>query len=136
MYDFLFLLKPREAIAESVAAGNAHSTDIFPPGRVFQAKYAGLALQSRLRAQLNQVNTRTQLITRMMANTSKGIVDEKFLSNTIQLLDAALLNADLISASLAGKHDVPLASVLVSVLLSFLKGIRSHCDARWTKFIN
>ncbi|KAF2804105.1 uncharacterized protein BDZ99DRAFT_526141 [Mytilinidion resinicola] len=104
MYDFLFLLKPREAIAESVATGTARSTDIFPPGKVFQAKYAGLALQSRLRAQLN-----------------KGIVDEKFLSTTIQLLDSALLNNELIGASLAGKHDVPLASVLVNVLLSFLK---------------
>ncbi|KAF2497433.1 hypothetical protein BU16DRAFT_537090 [Lophium mytilinum] len=104
MYDFLFLLKPREAIAESVAAGTACSTDIFPPGKVFQAKYAGLALQSRLRAQLN-----------------KGIVDEKFLSTTIQLLDSALLNNELISPSLTGKHDVPLASVLVNVLLSFLK---------------
>lgn len=122
MYDFLSLFKSREAIVESVAAGDAKSTDIFPPGKVFQAKYAGLALQSRLRAQLNKVSVMAQSRYIPIANSLKGIVDEKFLSNTIQLLDSALLNPDLISESLAGAHDIPLASVLVNVLLGFLKG--------------
>lgn len=104
IFDLLCLFKPRERIAEVVASGSASASDIFPPGKVFQAKYAALALQNKLRTQLN-----------------KGIVDEKFLSNTIRLLDSALLDSNLISASLTGKHDVPLASILVGVLLGFLK---------------
>lgn len=104
IFDFLCLFAPRERIAEAIASGSASARDIFPPGKVFQAKYAALALQSRLRAQLN-----------------KGIVDEAFLSNTIQLLDGAILNSDLISPSLTGRHDVSLASLLITVLLGFLK---------------
>lgn len=104
MFDFLNCFRPPNRIADAVASKSASSDEIFPPGKVFQAQYAAIALHAKLRAQL-----------------SKGIVDETFLANAIQLLDKAILNDALVSSAVSGPHDIQLASVLVLVLLAFLK---------------
>jgi ubiquitin carboxyl-terminal hydrolase 34 len=49
-------------------------------------------------------------------------MDEVFLSNTIQHLDKALLNTQLMSESFSELQELQLAAVLVSVLLEFLRG--------------
>ena len=55
LYDFLSCFKAPDRISEAVATGNASADDIFPPGKVFQVKYAAMALHSKLRMQLNKV---------------------------------------------------------------------------------
>ncbi|KAF2200893.1 hypothetical protein GQ43DRAFT_481180 [Delitschia confertaspora ATCC 74209] len=104
VYDFLSCFRHADKIGEAVASGSASSDDIFPPGKVFQAEYAAIALQEKLRVQL-----------------SKGSINETFLANAIRILDNALLNDALISSTLSGRRDVHLAGVIVSVLLGLLK---------------
>lgn len=52
----------------------------------------------------------------------QSALDDSFLANAVQLLNKAILNKALISDSLSGRHEMDLASVLVHVLLGFLKG--------------
>jgi ubiquitin carboxyl-terminal hydrolase 34 len=49
-------------------------------------------------------------------------MDDAFLSHTIQHLDKALLNTELMSESFSGPQELQLAAVLVNVLLEFLRG--------------
>ncbi|KAF2191532.1 hypothetical protein K469DRAFT_656523 [Zopfia rhizophila CBS 207.26] len=104
LFDFLSCFPYRERIADAVITGEASADDIFPPGKIFQAKYAAFALQFKLREQLRRSN-----------------LNEIFLANAIHLLDSALLNHALISSSLSGRHELHLAAVLVNILLEFLK---------------
>ncbi|KAF2270231.1 hypothetical protein CC78DRAFT_574360 [Lojkania enalia] len=104
LFEFLSCFPFSGRISDAVMMGSASADGIFPPGRVFQAKYAAHALQSKLREQLR-----------------RGSHDENLLANSIQLLDKALLNETLISQTLMGRHEIELAAVLVGVLLEFLK---------------
>jgi ubiquitin carboxyl-terminal hydrolase 34 len=56
IFDFLTLFPAREAFADGVMAGEARTEDLFPAGKLLQAKYAALALQSRLREQIRTVS--------------------------------------------------------------------------------
>lgn len=55
LYDFLTAFAYRERIAESVVNGTGSADDLFPPGRLYQAKYAAFALQWKLKEQLRRV---------------------------------------------------------------------------------
>lgn len=123
MFEFLNCFRPPSRIADAVASESATSDDIFPPGKVFQAQYAAIALHAKLRAQLSKVRHITpQYPSSSLCSQVQGIVDETFLANAIQLLDKAILNEALVSSTVSGPHDIHLASVLVFVLLVFLKG--------------
>jgi ubiquitin carboxyl-terminal hydrolase 34 len=59
-------------------------------------------------------------------------MDDAFLSNTIQHLDKALLNTELMSETFFGPQELQLAAVLVNVLLEFLRGKqRSTLAMNW-----
>ncbi|KAF2477566.1 uncharacterized protein BDR25DRAFT_2094 [Lindgomyces ingoldianus] len=124
LFDFLSCFPFRERIAEAVISGTASANDIFPPGKVFQAKYAAFALQFKLREQLR-----------------RSSLNESFLANAIHLLSEALLNHSLISESLGGRQELHLAAVLVNVLLEFLKErprqeISSHYFSNASSLVN
>ncbi|KAF2729962.1 ubiquitin C-terminal hydrolase-like protein [Polyplosphaeria fusca] len=104
LFDFLSCFPFRDRIPDAVMSGTATGNDIFPPGKVFQAKYAAHALQYKLRDQLR-----------------RGTLDEKLLANSVRLLDHSLLNESLVNKTFSGRHALYLASVLVEVLLEFLK---------------
>ncbi|KAH7408597.1 hypothetical protein DE146DRAFT_383024 [Phaeosphaeria sp. MPI-PUGE-AT-0046c] len=104
LFDFLTFFPARSTFADSVAQGEASVDSLFPPGKVFQAKYAAMALQARLRDDIHN-----------------STMDENFLGNAIQHLDKALLNTQLMSESFSGPEELPLAAMLVGVLLEFLK---------------
>jgi ubiquitin carboxyl-terminal hydrolase 34 len=104
LFDFLSHFPFRERIADGVATGSASANDIFPPGKLFQAKYAACALQYKLREHLR-----------------KSTLDDTFLFNAVKILVEALLNTDLISESINGRNELHLASFLVTILLEFLK---------------
>ncbi|PSN73883.1 ubiquitin C-terminal hydrolase-like protein [Corynespora cassiicola Philippines] len=107
LFEFLGCFPIRERFAESVMAGTASADDLFPPGKVFQAKYALVGLQSKLREQLR-----------------RSSLDETYLANAVQLLDKALRNPALLSHSLSNNFELHLAAHLVVVLLEFLKAER------------
>jgi ubiquitin carboxyl-terminal hydrolase 34 len=104
LFDFLNLFSVREQIIDEVAAGKASASGLFPPGKIFQAKYAACALQYKLREQLR-----------------RNTLDENYLLHSIQLLNEALLSPALMSESLEGRYELHTATVLVAILLEFLK---------------
>ncbi|KAH8724367.1 hypothetical protein GQ44DRAFT_773290 [Phaeosphaeriaceae sp. PMI808] len=104
LFDFLSVFPARSAVADSVTSGIISSDELFPPGKVFQARYAAQALQTRLREHIR--------------NT---VTNEVFLSNAVQHLEKALLNKNLIRESLSCPRELQLAAVLVGVLLEFLR---------------
>jgi len=53
---------------------------------------------------------------------AKSNLDEKFVKKAIYHLDAALLNPTLIAETIANFQELQLATVLVNVLLEFLRG--------------
>lgn len=124
LFDFLSCFPFRERIAEAVVSGVATTEDIFPPGKIFQAKYAAFALQFKLRERLRKASYFFRAIWVFdINNRYQSILDDSFLANAIQLLDKALLNHALLSPALTGTHELHLAACLVAVLLEFLKGM-------------
>ncbi|KAH6625648.1 hypothetical protein C7974DRAFT_396461 [Boeremia exigua] len=104
LFEFLTLFPYRSTITNSVAAGEATSESLFPPGRNFQAKYAVQAIHSKLKGQLRT-----------------SALDETFLINAIKLLDRALLSAELLGEGESVASRLTLTAVFVSAMLDFLK---------------
>ncbi|KAL1796630.1 hypothetical protein ACET3X_005170 [Alternaria dauci] len=116
VFDYLSFFPARHTFADSVMAGTARSEDLFPPGKLYQARYAAMALQARLREQIRN-----------------STLDEKFLSSAIRQLNKALLNPRLISDTISSFQELQLAAVLVAALLEFLRE-RPSADASATYF--
>lgn len=55
LYDFLSSLPAPSRFADSVETGTIATRDLFPPGKVFQARYVANALRARLREQIHNV---------------------------------------------------------------------------------
>ncbi|KAF2819471.1 hypothetical protein CC86DRAFT_335799 [Ophiobolus disseminans] len=110
IFGFLSFFPPRPAFADGVSRDEISSVDLFPPGKVYQARYAAIALQARLREQIHQ-----------------SAMNETYLSNAVHRLDKALLDIHLIDESLSDPQELHLAAVLASVLLEFLRE-RPHPD--------
>ncbi|KAJ4363592.1 hypothetical protein N0V83_009888 [Neocucurbitaria cava] len=106
LFDFLSFFPARNSFADSVISDVASSESLFPAGKIFQARYAAQALQSRLREHIRSSS-----------------LNEKFLANAIRRLDEALLNPKLISDPISSFQELQLAAVLVNVLLEFLRGM-------------
>ncbi|ORY15157.1 hypothetical protein BCR34DRAFT_623001 [Clohesyomyces aquaticus] len=104
LFDFLACFPYDERITDKVASATALPEEIFPPGKVFQAKYAACALQVSLRDQLR-----------------RSSLDDAFLANSIRFVTEALLNHSLISESITGIQELHLSHVFVNVLLELLK---------------
>lgn len=104
LFDYLSFFPARNNIPDSVMTDTVSSEGFFPPGKFFQARYAALALQAKLREQIR--------------NSS---MDEKFLSKAVQHLNEALLNERLIGGTISSIQELQLAAVLVTVLLDFLR---------------
>ncbi|KAF2652193.1 hypothetical protein K491DRAFT_66106 [Lophiostoma macrostomum CBS 122681] len=104
LFEFLSLFPIREQIIDEVAAGKASASGLFPPGKIFQAQYAACALQYKLREQLR-----------------RNTLDEEYLLHSVQLLSEALLSPTVMSETLDGRHELHTATVLVTILLEFLK---------------
>jgi ubiquitin carboxyl-terminal hydrolase 34 len=121
LFEFLSSFPYQEYIADNVKSGKATTDQLFPPGKVFQAKYAACALQQKLKEQLRRVVTYPSLLG-SSADRDKGTLDEQFLLNAIQLMTKAILNQNLMSDTFSEPHELHLASMLVCVLLEFLKG--------------
>ncbi|RYO56763.1 hypothetical protein AA0113_g8466 [Alternaria arborescens] len=117
VFDYLSFFPARHTFADSVMAGAARSEDLFPPGKLYQARYAAMALQARLREQIR----------------NKSNLDEKFLVGAIRQLNEALLNPRLISDTISSFQELQLAAVLVAALLEFLRE-RPSADASATYF--
>ncbi|KAI0587871.1 Ubiquitin carboxyl-terminal hydrolase [Pyrenophora tritici-repentis] len=105
LFEYLSFFPAPSSIVDSVMTDEAQSEDLFPPGKFFQARYAALALQARLQEQIRY-----------------STLDEKFVTKAIRHLDAALLNTTLIAEKIASLQERRLATVLVNVLLEFLRG--------------
>ena len=101
---------------------HAQSEDLFPPGKFFQARYAALALQARLQEQIRYVSERQKFYPTSLLTCTKSTLDEKFVRKAICHLDAALLNPTLIAETVVNFQQLQLATVLVNVLLEFLRG--------------
>ncbi|KAF2875102.1 hypothetical protein BDV95DRAFT_665713 [Massariosphaeria phaeospora] len=124
LFDFLTFFPYLERISASVMSTSVSTDEIFPPGKVFQAKYAAQALQSKLREQLK-----------------KGSLEDRFLANAVQLLHKALLNEALISKAVSDRHEMDVVATLVNVLLEFLKErpgqeVSSSYFSNETAFVN
>ncbi|KAJ4986384.1 ubiquitin carboxyl-terminal hydrolase [Stagonosporopsis vannaccii] len=104
LFDFLTLFPYRSTVTNSVTAGQATLESLFPPGKFFQTKYAVQAIHSRLKGQLRS-----------------SALDENFLVNAIKLLDRALLSEELIGEDTSSAKKLPLAAVLISAMLDFLR---------------
>ncbi|KAG9189359.1 ubiquitin carboxyl-terminal hydrolase 34 [Alternaria panax] len=112
IFDYLSFFPARQTFADSVMAGAARSEGLFPPGKFYQARYAAMALQARLREQIR----------------NKSSLDEKFLGSAIRQLNEALLNPRLISDTISSFQELQLAAVFVAALLEFLRE-RPSADA-------
>ncbi|XPS80524.1 Ubiquitinyl hydrolase 1 [Ascochyta lentis] len=104
LFEFLTLFPYRSTITNSVVTGEATVGSLFPTGNFFQAKYAAQAIHSKLKDQLRSSN-----------------LDETFLVNAIKLLDCALLSEELLGNDVSISKGLPLAAVLVSAMLEFLR---------------
>ncbi|KAF1833521.1 hypothetical protein BDW02DRAFT_377979 [Decorospora gaudefroyi] len=104
LFDYLTFFPARNSFADGVMTGDARTDDLFPPGKFYQARYAALALQSRLREQIRNSN-----------------LNDEFLSNAIYHLDEALLDPRVIADTISSFQELQLAAVLVNVLLEFLR---------------
>ncbi|CAI6334505.1 unnamed protein product [Periconia digitata] len=116
LYDLLVHLPFQERIFKSVTTGTISAADLFPPDRLYQAKYAAYALHWKLEQQL------------------RSTLDENYLANAVQILEKALLNPSLILDASSSSH-VQLAGVVVQVLLKFLKGVSSSYFSNNTAFV-
>jgi ubiquitin carboxyl-terminal hydrolase 34 len=96
--------------------------ELFPPGKVFQSRYAAFALQNRLRNQLRTVSLLQHFVDQVVLMSEQSAMNEVLLRNTIQHLNKALLSTELINETLSSPQELQLAAVLVSVLLEFLRG--------------
>ncbi|XP_014552095.1 hypothetical protein COCVIDRAFT_30480 [Bipolaris victoriae FI3] len=105
LFDYLSFFPARNNIPDSVMTDAASSEGLFPPGKFFQARYAALALQAKLREQIR----------------NKSSMDEKFLGKAVQNLNEALLNEKIIGATISSLQELQLAAVIVTVLLDFLR---------------
>lgn len=56
LFDYLSFFPARNNIPDSVMTDAASSEGLFPPGKFFQARYAALALQAKLREQIRNVS--------------------------------------------------------------------------------
>ncbi|KAH7065802.1 hypothetical protein BKA63DRAFT_165338 [Paraphoma chrysanthemicola] len=104
LFAFLSVFPDRSSFADKVTQGGVSTTELFPPGKVFQSRYAAFALKNRLSYQLRT-----------------STMDETFARNAVQHLDEALVSSGLDEESLTSPQELQLAAVLVSVLLEFLK---------------
>ncbi|KZM26818.1 Ubiquitinyl hydrolase 1 [Ascochyta rabiei] len=104
LFEFLTLFPYRTTITNSVVTGEATLNGLFPAGKFFQAKYATQAIYSKLQDQLRS-----------------SALDETFLINAIRLLDHALLSKELLGNEISLSRGFPLAAVLVSTMLEFLR---------------
>jgi ubiquitin carboxyl-terminal hydrolase 34 len=107
---------------ENVVSSDTSLDSLFPPGKFFQAKYAAQALRAKLEDQLRKVSFLGQPLRLAYADSDQSTLDDDFLSNSIRLLDKALLNPELVNNKTFASQGVQLAAVLVDVLLQFLRG--------------
>lgn len=56
LFDYLSFFPARNNIPDSVMTDTVSSEGFFPPGKFFQARYAALALQAKLREQIRNVS--------------------------------------------------------------------------------
>jgi ubiquitin carboxyl-terminal hydrolase 34 len=104
-----------------VERGEISSKDLFPAGKVFQARYAAQALQTKLREQIRNVSS-SRIYNSYVLTCRQSIMDEVFLSNAIQRLEKALLDTRLMSETFSRPQEMQLAAVHVNVMLEFLRG--------------
>jgi hypothetical protein len=122
LFDFLSRFPIRNAIVETLISDETSLDSLFPPGKFFQAKYAAQALRMKLRDQLHSVSAFSRPFGLLCTDNDQSTFDDEFLANSIQLLDKALLNPDLIKSRASTSQGVQLAVVLIDVLLQFLRG--------------
>jgi ubiquitin carboxyl-terminal hydrolase 34 len=104
LFDFLSSFPARGTFADSVMRTDISSEDLFPAGKVFQARYAAQDLQAKLREQIRN-----------------STIKETFLSKAIHHLERALLKISAIDDSKPSGQELQLVAVLVKVLLEFLR---------------
>jgi ubiquitin carboxyl-terminal hydrolase 34 len=107
---------------ETLISDETSLDSLFPPGKFFQAKYAAQALRTKLEDQLRSVSVLGWPFGLLCTDNGQSTFDDEFLANSIQLLDKALLNPDLIKSRAFTSQGVQLAVVLIDVLLQFLRG--------------
>lgn len=102
---------------------NTSAHDLFPPGKVYQARYAAQSLQTRLREQIRSVSSARWGNDHKVLTLCQSALDETFISKAVQHLEMAILDLGLISSAKCYHQELQLGAVLVEVLLEFLRGI-------------
>ncbi|KAJ4343616.1 hypothetical protein N0V95_006624 [Ascochyta clinopodiicola] len=120
LFEFLTLFPYRTTITNSVVTGEATLDSLFPAGKFFQAKYAAQAIHSKLKDQSRSVSS-LFCDCNVRANSNQSALDETFLVNAIRLLDRALLSEELLGNGFSLPKGFPLAAVLVTAMLEFLR---------------
>ncbi|KAL5114898.1 hypothetical protein ACEQ8H_007216 [Pleosporales sp. CAS-2024a] len=121
LFEFLTFFPTRSSFADKAAQGEVSSEDLFPSGKIFQARYSALALQSRLREQIRDVGFTGDMLLFELTNHYQSALNEAFLRNAVQYLVKAFLNGQLMDGSFRDSQELQLAAVMVSVLLEFLR---------------
>jgi ubiquitin carboxyl-terminal hydrolase 34 len=70
-----------------------------------------------------------------MLTWQQSVMNETFLSNTIQRLDKALLNTKLMSETFSRPQEMQLAAVHVNVMLEFLRGKLTSMYSQIDRFL-
>ena len=105
-----------------MAAGNATYENLFPSGKLFQARYAVQGIHSKLKDQLREVSCR-YADADDGANSNQSALDESFLVNSIKLLGRALLDTELLGDDASSATSLPLTGVFISAMSDFLRGM-------------
>ncbi|KAF2086516.1 hypothetical protein K490DRAFT_66709 [Saccharata proteae CBS 121410] len=108
-FEFLRLLPPcGEALAITSTEHAVPASDValvaFPPGNPYKARYSILTLDAQFKNYMRS-----------------GPVNEQYIRHGVQMLDTAILNEKLVSASFSGKLDAVLLADMLQCFLSFLK---------------
>jgi ubiquitin carboxyl-terminal hydrolase 34 len=70
-----------------------------------------------------------------MLTWQQSVMNETFLSKTIQRLDKALLNTKLMSETFSRPQEMQLAAVHVNVMLEFLRGKLTSMYSQIDRFL-
>jgi ubiquitin carboxyl-terminal hydrolase 34 len=70
-----------------------------------------------------------------MLTWQQSVMNETFLSNTIQRLDKALLDTKLMSETFSRPQEMQLAAVHVNVILEFLRGKLTSIYSQIDRFL-
>jgi ubiquitin carboxyl-terminal hydrolase 34 len=73
LYDFLSVFPVRGTFADSVTQDAISSKDLFPAGKVYQARYAAQDLENRLQTQIRNVGTFQRPLSRYLLTLQVGI---------------------------------------------------------------